>query len=83
MRSGGGFTVGDQLIFINRKDNTEIHATIITLHHFPTFKELFTNLPSEKFADGSPEALLQEIHQFYSTEDERRWGVVGIEFKLS
>lgn len=77
-----GFAVGDQLIFINRDDETEIQATIIALHNFPTFSDLFKNIPSDKFAGDSPEALLQEIIQFYSTEDEQHWGVAGIEFKL-
>lgn len=77
-----GFAAGDQLVFINRENNAEILAAITALHHFLTFKELFTNLPTEKFANESPEALLQEINQFYSTEDEQRGGVVGIEFKI-
>ncbi|KKT78165.1 MAG: hypothetical protein UW75_C0048G0007 [Parcubacteria group bacterium GW2011_GWF2_44_8] len=78
-----GFAVGDQLIFINRENGAEIQSTITALHHFTTFTDLFSNLPKEKFADESPEVLLQEINQFYSIEDEKHWGVVGIEFKIN
>jgi len=78
-----GFAVGDQLIFISREDGHEVRATIITLHLFPTFEDLFKNISSDKFANDSKEALLLEIAQFYSTDDERQWGVVGIEFKIT
>ncbi|OGG65633.1 hypothetical protein A3I99_02585 [Candidatus Kaiserbacteria bacterium RIFCSPLOWO2_02_FULL_45_11b] len=78
-----GFSVGDQLIFINRENGAEIQSTIIALHHFPSFTNLFFNLPNEKFGGESFEVLLQEINQFYSSEDEKCWGVVGIEFKIN
>jgi len=76
-------TIGDRLTFLNREDATEIQAVITALHFFPTFADLFQNLPKEKFANESVEALLQEINQFYSSEDEQRWGIVGIEFKIN
>jgi ASC-1-like (ASCH) protein len=75
--------VGDHLTFINREDEAEIQSTITDLHYFPTFADLFQNLPKRKFADESVEALLQEINRFHSSENEQRWGVVGIEFKIN
>jgi ASC-1-like (ASCH) protein len=77
------FQVGDSLRFINREDGDEINTVITDLHHFPTFSDLFSNIPVEKFGSESSELLLIEITQFYSDEEQSQFGVVGIEFKIT
>lgn len=77
------FKVGDELIFVSRKDGSKITTTITELHHFPNFATLFQNVPTEKFGANSAKSLLAEIEQFYSENDQAQWGVVGIEFKIN
>lgn len=76
------FRVGDELIFISREDDSKIHTTITNLHNFPSFKNLFQNLETEKFGGYSVELLIDEIEEFYSDDDQKLWGVVGIQFKI-
>lgn len=75
------FKSGDKLTFISREDGTEIKTEIVALYTYSTFKELFDNHESAAFGGEAPEELLKNIRQFYSEEDEQKWGVVGIEFK--
>jgi ASC-1-like (ASCH) protein len=77
------FQVGNELIFISREDNSEIHTTITHMHHFPNFENLFQNLQTEKFGEDTLKLLLDEIQEFYSEDDQKLWGVVGIEFKIN
>lgn len=77
------YMVNDELIFVSREDGNRVPATITALHHFPTFAAMFSNMPAEKFGGNSPEALLQEITQFYSAEEQAHLGVVGIEFVVT
>ena len=76
------FQVGDELIFINRGDHSEIQTTITHLHNFPNFETLFKSLPIDKFGGNSLKSLQDKIKEFYSDEDEKLWSVVGIEFKI-
>ena len=76
------YNIGDTLLFTCRDTGEVLTATITQLHHFPTFLELFKSIPKEKYANESLELLIQEIEQFYSAEEEQRWGVLGIEFTL-
>jgi len=76
------FKVGDSLTFISRVDNSKIPTTILSLHYHPTFKELFSTHPPEKFGGGNSNDLLKEIELFYSPEEQEKYSVVGIEFKI-
>jgi len=76
------YKIGDTLIFTCRDTGEVLTATITQLHYFPTFLELFESVPKEKYANESPELLLQEIEQFYSQPEQQHWGVIGIEFNL-
>lgn len=49
-------------------------------HFFDTFAELFSHFPSADFGGDSIENLLAEIYTFYSKEDEKKYGVVGMRF---
>lgn len=72
-------SIGDRIEFVR---NDDPHQKIITrakaLYKYATFEELFSNFPPEYFGGDSKENLLQEIHLFYSPEEELKFGVVGI-----
>lgn len=76
------YAVGDTLVFLNRENEEEtVKVRITKLHQSTTFNELFTqNDLVVSFSYSSPEDLLRNIKQYYSQEDQAKYGVVGIEF---
>lgn len=75
--------VGNIVVFIER-DNPEnkVRVRITDLLRYETFKELFVSKPVELFGEDSIDSLLHEIGTFYSSEDEQKYGVIGIQFEL-
>lgn len=74
-------TLGDELVFISRKNpDQRVRARVGALHKAVTFQELFANNEAEKFGKPTVEELIAQIAEFYSEEDQRQHGVVGIEF---
>ncbi len=77
--------VGDKIVFSRLSGNTDnIAVSVIDLHHYRTFKELFS---SELFSktgcgDMSVDEATQSMYKYYSTEQEKAFGVLGIEIKL-
>lgn len=72
---------GDQIIFTNTDNGKNISTCVVGIHKASSFvqlKELLIkkNLIEEK--DFEPSAMLK----YYSTEEEKKYGVVGIEVKL-
>lgn len=77
-----GFKIGDQIEIFKRPDNKEsITVSIINLHFHQTFKDLFSSTLPQVFGGESEEELLESIFNYYSKEDEEKYGVVGIEFE--
>lgn len=79
------YHVGDALIFTNRANGSELIETKITqLHKSVSFRDLF--LAPEirgKFSTDSLEDLLDGVGLYYSEEDQKKYGVVGIEFIIN
>ncbi len=76
-----GIKVGDRIVFALRPDEVEkIEVEVTELLHAPTFAELHTMRPLAEFGKSSPEQV-EELYQYYSKEDEAKYGVVGIVFK--
>jgi len=75
--------LGDTLIFTHRDipENT-ITARVIGLLRYSSFEELFTHNDPAKFDGSSPQALLDQIHTFYTVDQEQAHGVIGIEFQV-
>ena len=71
--------IGDVIEF-SENDNSENTAKTIVkgLLLYATFKELFADHDPSLFGEESKDFLLNQIKQFYSDEDEQRYGVVGI-----
>ena len=75
--------IGDRIIFTNR-DNSEqtAIAEVVGLLRYATFRDLFSHNNPRKFGGDNIEWLENQISEFYSIEDQKIYGVIGIEFKV-
>jgi len=75
--------IGDRIIFTNR-DNSEQTVTteVVGLLRYATFRDLFSHNNPRKFGGDNVEWLEDQISEFYSIEDQKVYGVIGIEFKV-
>jgi len=64
--------VGDSIIFQLRDSDETIEKDIKALYRFASFEELFQAFPHER-GDGN-------MRQYYSAEDEQKYGALAIEF---
>lgn len=77
---------GDTIVFSNTEiPELKLTTQVVALHHYPSFAELFEFLPinmcgfdHEKLAAGA----VAEMRQYYSAEQEEKYGVLGIEIRL-
>ncbi len=51
------------------------------LYRHPSFDDLFSSSHPSLFGGESKESLITEIRQFYTEDDEEKYGVVGIRFE--
>jgi ASC-1-like (ASCH) protein len=76
---------GDTVTFVNAKDPSKTFAaTVLRLHAFPSFRELYRALPLEKCGYSNEELITakpEDMDAYYSKEDQLRFGVLGIEIK--
>ena len=75
--------IGDRIIFTNR-DNSEqtVTAEVVGLLRYATFRDLFSHNNPRKFGGDNVEWLENQIYEFYSIEDQKIYGVIGIEFRV-
>ena len=78
-----GIQIGDTLVFTNRDDTDQtVLVKVIGLLRYETFHDLFSHNNPTKFGSESVEWLENQINEFYSFDDQKQNGVVGIEFEL-
>ena len=68
--------------FINRINNEKMLVEIKNLYHFASFKELYKNF--DKVALGYDEddiADPKDMEEYYSPEEQSKYGVLAIEIK--
>ena len=74
--------IGDLIEFSNQETPDEtITVKVIGLLRYETFHDLFSHNSPEKFGGKSVAALEAQINEFYSTEDQKKNGVLGIEIE--
>ena len=75
--------IGDRIIFTNR-DNSEqtVTAEVVGLLRYATFRDLFSHNNPRKFGGDNVEWLENQISEFYSIEDQKIYGAIGIEFRV-
>ena len=78
-------TVGDEIEFTNVESGARLCCTVVALHKFPTFAALYAAIPllkcvytAQNVASASP----ADMEQYYTKEEQRAFGVVGIEIAL-
>lgn len=73
---------GDIVLFYNKDRSEWIRARVKALYRAPTFAELFEMpniLAKAGFSDMPPADAVNCMYQYYSAEQERQYGVLGIE----
>lgn len=78
--------VGDYIIF-SRVDNVDekVAAKVKALYCGRSLRELFEDISIEKCGNGkddSIETVVSGMRKYYSEEDEKRFGVLGIKIEL-
>lgn len=77
---------GDKIEFVNTSDGSQrIYCTVLKLHRFDSFKTLYNSLPLLKCGYTESDIALAsstDMEQYYSHEEEAKYGVVGIEISL-
>lgn len=75
--------IGDEITFTNRENITQkVNVRVTNLLHDETFHDLFIHNNPSKFGGESVAWLDNQIREFYSEADQRKNGVVGIEFEV-
>ncbi len=77
--------VGDNIVFTNNSTGKTINTIVTKLHRFNSFEELYKTLPllkcgytNEDIGIASPD----DMKQYYSLEEQKKYGVIGIELKI-
>ena len=74
--------VGDVIIFTSTESGEQIRSIVKKLHRFDSFEVLYKSLPLLK-CGYTPEdvdtAQPSDMEAYYSTEEQQKYGVVGIE----
>ena len=77
---------GDEITFTNTKTGETLCVTVKKLHRFDNFDILYKNLPLLQCgytAEDIDTAHPADMEQYYSGEEQRKYGVVGIEVSVS
>ena len=78
--------IGDEIEFIHvDNDNKKIQCIVENTFIFASFKELYKTLPLDKCGYMETEldgAAYTDMEAYYTIEQQRKYGVVGIKIKL-
>ena len=79
--------VNDRICFTNLGNEEErLLVKILALHRFDRFESLYKALPLERIGYSEEEILTADPHdmdEYYTVEEQKKYGVVGIEFELT
>lgn len=78
--------IGDIIAFFKLPDLDEnISVKVIELLQYDTFQELINDIPMELFGypnNSNKLTFAQSYYRIYTKEDEKKYGVIGIQFTL-
>lgn len=77
--------VGDEIVFTNTATEETIHTQVLNLHRFDSFAELYKSLPLLKCGYTSEDVVCAtpaDMEQYYSVDEQNKYGVLGIEIKV-
>ena len=75
---------GDRIVFTSTATGEELSTTVIKLHRFDSFEELYKALPLLQCgytAENVDKAKASDMERYYSAEEQRKYGVIGIELQ--
>lgn len=73
---------GDSILFVDVETKEELVRYVYALHVFPSFNELYQKFDKESLGYGPDEiANPSDMLKYYSADDIKKYGVVGIEIK--
>jgi len=73
---------GDRIVFTNAVTGEILNKTVVKLHRFDNFEDLYKTLPLLQCgyrAEDVDKAQPSDMEQYYSVEKQKKYGVVGIE----
>ena len=76
---------GDTIVFTNNATGETLTKRVAKLYRFDSFEELYKTLPLLQCgytAEDVDKAHPSDMEQYYSAEEQRKYGVVGIELQL-
>lgn len=76
---------GDGIVFSNVGTGEEISTTVVGLHRFDNFAELYRSLPLTRCGYDNENVKLadpSDMEEYYSADEQAKYGVVGIELRL-
>lgn len=75
--------IGDIIEFKNEADLSEsVKVEVLALLNYQTFDSLFADFPPDWFGLPNRADLITQIEKYYSKEDQKKYGVLGIKIKL-
>ncbi len=78
--------VGDEIEFVSKVNTSErLRCTVVKLHVFDSFKELYASLPLLKCGYTESDlatASYTDMNKYYTFEQQNEHSVVGIELEL-
>ena len=73
--------IGDLIKFHHIDSDETIIVKVTNLHHYKTFDELFNNFDHKRLG-LKPEDDASIMDNFYSREEQQKYGALGIEIKV-
>lgn len=73
---------GDIISFINNKTGHSLDVKVINLLRYPNFDSLFDSCNVYDFGSNNKILSVEKMRNYYSREDEKEYGVLGIKIKL-
>ena len=76
--------VGDTIIFENIDNLEKISVLVLKIHKFDNFEKLYEKIDKTLIGYSSEEiALSSDMEKYYSIEQQKKYGVLGIEFRIT
>lgn len=75
----------DEIVFINTVTGETLQTKVLKLHHFDSFADLYKSLPLLKCGytrENVGSATPADMEQYYSVDEQNKYGVLGIEIKV-
>lgn len=75
--------VGDTIEFSNEETGQTINAEVEAVHVFENFEQLYNSFDKTRIGYlDNEEAKPSDMEQYYSVQEIKKYGVVGIEIKV-